>query len=561
MKWSGMAEASREPMRTGGELLVACLEAQGVTTSFGVPGESYLAVLDALHDASIRFVICRQEGGVGYAAAAWGKLTGDPGIGFVTRGPGATNASVGLHAAMQESSPLVLFVGQARLDHLGREAFQEVDYRAFFGPIVKWATQIEHVDRVPEIVSRAFAVAQSGRPGPVVVALPEDVLAARSSVAPGHRVRIVEPAPTDVGVTELVALLESAERPLILVGGRGWRPKVSANLARFAEGNAIAVATVFRHHDIIDNASPSYIGDAGVGMPTHVRAMIQESDLIVALGTRFGEIATDGFTLFDLPDPAQRVVHVHASDDELGKVVQAHLPMHSAPGPLLEKLAGHQLEVPVARRQWTAAGRSEFEASLIAPVQPGELDMGAVMRHLQERLPSDVIITNGAGNFAAWPNKHFSYGADARLLAPQSGSMGYGLPAAVAAKVAQPDRMVLCFAGDGDIQMNIQELGTAMQAAAQPIVLVINNGMYGTIRMHQERAFPARVSGTEILNPDYVQLATAYGFHAEKVTTTAGFAEAFERAAASSTGALLELMTPPQMLTPTASVDDVRGAG
>lgn len=555
-----VADSGNTSMRTGGELLVACLEAQGVTSSFGVPGESYLAVLDALHDAAINFVICRQEGGVGYAAAAWGKLTGEPGIGFVTRGPGATNASVGLHAAMQESSPLVLFVGQARLDHLGREAFQEVDYRAFFGPLVKWATQIEHVDRIPEIVSRAFATAQRGRPGPVVVALPEDVLAARSSVSPGRRVRVPEPGPTDAALAELTQLVESAHRPLILLGGRGWGTQVSADVQRFAEENSIAVATVFRHHDVIDNSSLSYVGDVGVGMLAHVRRMITESDLVIAIGSRFGEIATDGFTLFDMPDPGQRVVHVHASDDELGKVVQADLPVHSAPGPLLGKLVGRQLNVPASRATWTATGRSAFESSLIAPVQPGELDMGEVMRHLQKRLPDDVIITNGAGNFAAWPNKHFSYGPDARLLAPQSGSMGYGLPAAVAAKVAHPERMVVCFAGDGDIQMNIQELGTAMQAGAQPIVLVINNGMYGTIRMHQERAFPARVSGTEIINPDYVQLAGAYGFHAERVTTTGAFPEAFERAAASSTGALLELMTPPQMLTPTMSVDDIRGS-
>lgn len=546
-------------MRTGGELLVACLEAQGVSDTFGVPGESYLAVLDALHDSNIRFVICRQEGGVGYALSAWGKLTGSPGVGFVTRGPGATNASVGLHAAMQESSPVVLFVGQASTEHLQREAFQEVDYRAFFGPLVKWATQVDDVDRIPELVSRAFATAKAGRPGPVVVALPEDVLAAQTDVAPGRRVRTVMPAPAASTIEELVACLDGAQRPLFLVGGGGWTATAKAGLQRFAESNSIPVATIFRFHDLIDNHSPSYVGDASVGMPAHVRRMITDADVVVVVGGRFGEIATDGFTLFEIPDPVQTVVHVHPSDRELGKVVQAQIPIHSAPEPFFDMLNGVELSASAARSAWCREGCVARLESLVAPEQPGPFDMGRVMAWLQDRLPGDVIITNGAGNFAAWPNKHFSFGPGARLLAPQSGSMGYGLPAAIAAKVAAPERMVICFAGDGDIQMNIQELGTAMQAGAQPIILVLNNGMYGTIRMHQERDFPTRVSGTEIHNPDYVQLAGAYGFHAERVERTEDFAAAFERAAASETGALLELMVSPEMLTPFRSIDDVRG--
>ena len=545
-------------MRSGGELLVACLEEQGVSTSFGVPGESYLAVLDALHDSSIDFVICRQEGGVGYATAAWGKLTGEPGIGFVTRGPGATNASVGLHAAMQESSPVVLFVGQASTEHLGREAFQEVDYRAFFGPLVKWATQIEHVDRIPEIVSRAFSTAQSGRPGPVVVALPEDVLAATTAVSPGRRVRVPVPAPTSQVIDEVVTQLTAAERPLLLVGGGSWDSSARELLGTFAETNTIPVVTVFRYHDLFDNTSTCYVGDASVGMLPHVREAITEADLILAVGGRFGEIATEGFTLFDMPDTAQTIVHVHPSDRELGKVVQADIPVHSAPGPFLEMLGSATIPPDAIRREWWARWSVRQRDSLIAPPQPGPLDMGDIMLWLQGRLPNDVIITNGAGNFAAWPNKHFSYGPNARLLAPQSGSMGYGLPAAVAAKVAYPERMVVCFAGDGDIQMNIQELGTAMQAGAQPIVLVLNNGMYGTIRMHQERDFPARVSGTEIVNPDYVQLAQAYGFHAERVETTDALIDAFDRAAASETGGLLELIVPRDMLTPRMSIDQMR---
>lgn len=545
-------------MRSGGELLVACLQEQGVSTSFGVPGESYLAVLDALHDSSIDFVTCRQEGGVGYATSAWGKLTGEPGIGFVTRGPGATNASVGLHSAMQESSPVVVFVGQASTEHLGREAFQEVDYRAFFGPLVKWATQIDHVDRIPEIISRAFSTALSGRPGPVVVALPEDVLAATSDASPGRRVRTAKPAPTSEAIVEVAATLSAAERPLLLVGGGGWDTSARESLRSFAEENSIPVVTVFRYHDLFDNTSPCYVGDASVGMLPHVREALTDADVVIAVGGRFGEIATEGFTLFGLPDAAQTIVHVHASDRELGKVVQADIPIHSAPGPFLEMIGAANIAPSEARTAWSARWSTVHAASLTAPSQPGPLDMGEIMSWLRTRLPEDVIITNGAGNFSAWPNKHFSFGSGARLLAPQSGSMGYGLPAAIAAKVAYPERMVVCFAGDGDIQMNIQELGTAMQAEAQPIVLVVNNGMYGTIRMHQERDFPARVSGTEIVNPDYVQLGKAYGFHAERIEATEEFADAFDRAAASETGGLLELIVPREMLTPGLSIDEMR---
>ncbi len=546
--------------RSGGELLVACLEAQGVTTAFGVPGESYLAVLDGLVDSGLRYVSCRQEGGVTYAAEAWGKLTGRPGIGFVTRGPGATNASVGLHTAMQDSTAMILFVGQAAMEHLEREAFQEVDYRAFFGPLVKWATQIESADRIPELISRAFATAQSGRPGPVVIALPENVLSARTVAEPGRPVRIPQPSPSRFDIDETLDLLDRAEQPLLLVGGGGWTPEARSALAAFAERNDVPVASAFRFHDLIDNGSSCYVGDAGVGMLPHVRRAITEADVILAVGIRFGEMVTDAWTLFDLPNPAQTIVHIHASDRELGKVVQANLPIHASPGAFLAELGGATLRPSSGRSEWRAGLRSDRVASLPAPTQPGPLDMAAIMTWLQDRVPDDVIFTNGAGNFSIWPNKHFSFGRGMRLLAPQSGSMGYGLPAAIAAKIADPDRMVVCWAGDGDLQMNVQELGTAMQEGAQPIVLVLNNGMYGTIRMHQERTFPGRVSGTAITNPDFVTLATAYGFHAERVESTDEFAAAFDRAAASPTGALLELMVPSEMLAPTLSIDDARGA-
>ena len=459
---------------------------------------------------------------------------------------------------MQDSAPMILFVGQVGTDQRQREAFQEIDYRAFFSPIAKWVTEIEHVDRIPETVSRAYTTALSGRPGPVVVALPENVLVATSMMSPGSAVRVPEAGPTGNDLDEACRLIDGAERPLVIVGGGGWNEHGKTALQGFAEANHLPVVVGFRRHDTIDNTSPSYIGEAGVAMPPHVRRAISESDVVLAVGTRFGEMATGAYTLFDLPDPRQTVIHAHSSDRELGKVIQADLPIHAGPNQMMLALAERRLANSDSWNGWTQRSRAAHTSALIAPPQPGALDMAEVMLWLQESLPADVVITNGAGNFTVWPNKHFSFGRDARLLAPQSGSMGYGLPAAVAAKLAFPDRLVVCFAGDGDVQMNIQELGTAMQEGAQPIVLVLNNNMYGTIRMHQERSYPARLSGTSIVNPDYVSLGHAYGFHAERVTETSEFAEAFRRAAASESGALLELITPPEMLTPTLSIDDVR---
>ena len=548
-------------MQTGGQLLVACLEAQGVTTSFGVPGESYLAVLDALHDSRIDFVGCRHEGGAAYAASAWGKLTRSPGIGLVTRGPGATNASVGLHTAMQDSSPMILFGGQASRDHLGREAFQEIDYRAMFGSVVKWATQIESAERIPEVISRAFSTALSGRPGPVVVALPEDVLREHTDVAPGRRVRIARPGPSPAELDEIVDRLDRAERPLLLIAGSDWNGAGRSALRRFVETNHLPVAAAFRFNDLLDNNSASYVGEAGVAMRPHVADAITSADLVIGLGVRFGEMTTDAYRLFDLPDAAQEIIHVHPADRELGKVVQADVPIQAHASACAEALAEVVLTASASRSSWCDGLRQAHLEALVPPTQPGALDMSAVMAWLQESLPEDVIITNGAGNFATWPNKYFSFGESARLLAPQSGSMGYGLPAAIAAKVAYPDRMVVFFTGDGDFHMTMQELGTATQVGAQPIVLIINNGMYGTIRMHQERSYPARVSGTEIINPDFAQLARSFGFHGERVTTTEEFAPAFTRAAASTSGAVLELVVSSEMLTPVMSILDARGVG
>jgi acetolactate synthase-1/2/3 large subunit len=550
-------------MRTNGaRLLVDCLLAQGVTTAFGVPGESYLAVLDALHDVPdrIRLVANRHEGGAAFMAAAWGKLTGSPGVCFVTRGPGAANAAIGVHTARQDSSPMILFVGQVATSMRDREAFQEVDYRAVFGPLAKWAVEIDRPERVPELVARAFAVAQSGRPGPVVVALPEDMLTAPTDAVAGPAVRIPKAAPSPDDVAEIARLLDGARAPLVLAGGGGWGAEGRAGLRAFAEANALPVVVGFRDQDLLPGTSPSYAGDGGLAKTPGVRRLLAESDVILVAGLRFGEILTEGYTLFPIPAMAATLIHAHASDAELNKVATAALPVHAHPDRLMPALAGLRLE---GRARWaarTAAAHADWRANLATPPQPGALDMGEVVRHLQERLPADAILTNGAGNFATWTNKHFAFAEGQRLLAPQSGAMGYGLPAAIAAKVACPDRTVVCVAGDGDFQMTLPELGCALQARAWPIVLVVDNGSYGTIRMHQERTYPGRVSFTDIENPDFVALAAAYGTHAERVTRTADFPAAFARALASPTGAVLDLVVDVESLTPRQSLSAMRAA-
>lgn len=547
--------------QTGARVLVECLLAQGVTTIFGVPGESYLGVLDALRDVSeqIRLIPNRQEGGAAFMAEAWGKLTGAPGICFVTRGPGATNAAIGVHTAMQNSTPMILFIGQIETGMRGREVFQEVDYRAFFGPIAKWATEIDQADRVPEIVARAFAVALSGRPGPVVVALPEDMLSAVTGVVAGPRVRIARAAPTAEAVAELLERLAAARAPLVLAGGGGWGAAGRAGLRDFAEGNRLPVLTVWRYTDLIDNESPSFVGSAGLGKPGYVAELMRGADLILAFGARFGEITTDGYGLMAVPKAAQVLIHAHASDAELNKIYTADLPIHAHPDELMAALAGARVESGAWAGR-TARARAECVADLEVPAGPGDLDMAAVTRHLREVLPRDAILCNGAGNFSIWINKHFRYGGSQRLLAPQSGAMGYGLPAAIAARIARPGVCVVCLAGDGDFQMTCNELGTAAQAGAAPIVLIVNNGSYGTIRMHQERNFPGRVSFTDLVNPDFAALARAYGFHAERVERTEDFAAAFARARASETGAVLDLVVPTEASTPRQTLTAMREA-
>lgn len=546
--------------RHGGALLVESLVALGATKAFGVPGESYLAVLDALHDTKgqLDFINCRHEGGAGFMAAAWGKLTGQPGICMVTRGPGATNAAIGVHTAMQDSAPMILFVGQIGTEMRGREAFQEIDYRAVFGTMAKWAVEIDRVERIPEILARAWKTAMTGRPGPVVVALPEDMLTTPTETAPlTGPADYPEPHPAPEAVDKARAILARAERPLILYGGTNWTEAGRAALQQFAEASDIPVVAVFRYQDQIDNFSPVFCGEAGVGMTPAVRKLMREADVILALNNRFGENSTEAWSLLKVPVPEQRLVHVHGSEAELGKVYQPELGIHCGPNAFVQALT------PVTGdwAAWRAQARAAWEAGFDLDDLPSPVDMGKVMAHLAQVLPEDVILSNGAGNFAVWPNKFFKFGPRARLLAPQSGSMGYGVPAAIAAKVADPSRRVVCFAGDGDFQMTGQELATAAQYGAQPIILILNNGIYGTIRAHQERHYPARVSGTDMaVNPDFPALARAYGFYAERVETTVDFAGAFERALASETGAVLDLAISPEALTPRVSLSQMRAA-
>ncbi len=547
-------------IRSGGTALVEALVAQGVSTVFGVPGESYLAVLDGLYGAkdSIKTVMARNEGGAAFMAEAYGKLTGEPGICMVTRGPGATNASIGVHTAMQNSTPMVLFIGQIGRSMKGREAFQEVDYGKFFGDVAKWVAEIDDVDRIPELVARAFHVAQSGRPGPVVLALPEDMLRDQTEVPVVPRVTPVQADISAVALDQIAAELDQAKQPLLLIGGSGWSDDGKAAVRSFAEKNDLPVVATFRYQDLLDNHSPSYAGDTGVGVMQNVKDLMTNADVILAVGTRFGENTTDGYTLFDMPMPKQRVLHIHASEMELFKVIAPAMAVQAGPNAVFEGLAQRSLANKANWSDWTTKAREAYLATLNCPAQPSSVDMAAVCEHLRSVLPGDTVLTNGAGNFTIWPSKFLPFGEEGRLLAPQSGAMGYGVPAAIAAKITCPERTVICFAGDGDFQMNGQELATAAQHDAQPIILLLNNGIYGTIRMHQERNYPERVLGTDITNPDFVGWAKACGFHSERVEATEDFPAAFARAMKSKSGAVLELNISPEALTPRQTLSQMR---
>ena len=557
--------------KLAGHLLVDCLIAQGVTHAFGVPGESYLAVLDGFHDRAdrIRFVINRQEGGAAFMAEAQGKLTGRPGVCFVTRGPGATNASIGLHTAFQDSTPMVLFVGDVASDARDREAFQEVDYNAFFGPSTKgMAKRVERIDdprRIPEYVARAFATAMNGRPGPVVLVLPEDMLTQAVDAAPLPRVEPVQAWADPGALRELRTLLLASERPLVIAGGGGWTPQSAAALQRFAENWQLPVANAFRFQDCFDNHHPLYAGDVGLGINPALARRIRESDLVLAIGPRLGEATTGGYTLLEAPVPTQKLVHIHASGEELGRVYQPTLAIQAT-----MNAAARSLEVLTAPPSlpwstWTAACHADYEANVEVTnggiVLPGNIDMPALIHTLQKYLPADAVLTNGAGNFASWLHRFYRYHGLAKghktQLAPTNGAMGYGVPAGIGAAILS-GRTAFTIAGDGDFLMNGQELATAVQHGAKSVVLLLNNGTYGTIRMHQEREYPARVSGSDLRNPDFCALARAYGYAAERITHTAEFEPALQRALAADSGSLIEVMLDPEVITTRGTLSAIR---
>jgi acetolactate synthase I/II/III large subunit len=545
-------------IRTGARILVDQLVVHGVETAFCIPGESYIAVLDALRDAPIRLVVARHEAGAANMADAYGKLTGRPGICFVTRAPGATHASVGVHAAYQDSTPLILFVGQVPRAHRGREAFQELDYARLFGEMAKWVVEVEAAGAFPEVAARAFHVASSGRPGPVVVALPEDVLSEEAEVADASRYQPARPAPAAGDLAHARGLLAEAKRPLVVVGGGGWSADAAADLQAWAEASRVPVATSFRRQDYIDNSSPSYAGVLTIGHDPALAARLRDCDLLLAVGTRLGDIATRGYTTLEPPRTTQTLVHVHADPDELGHVYEPDLPIVSDSPDFVAALRALEPVDGSRWAGWTAAAHDDFLAWLQHERGTGALDLGDVMAHLREVLPPDGVLTNGAGNFTVWAHRFYAFRRYRTQLSPCSGAMGYGIPAAVAAKIVHPERIVVCIAGDGDFLMSGHELAAAAQERAPIVVLLVNNGMYATIRMHQERQFPGRVSGTDLVNPDFVRLADAYGAYAEPVERSEDFGAALERALAAGRPALIELRVDPEQITPRATLSAIR---
>ncbi|MFI5446416.1 thiamine pyrophosphate-binding protein [Polaromonas sp. UC242_47] len=545
-----------------GHLLVQCLVAQGVTHVFGVPGESYLAVLDGFHayHDKISFITNRQEGGAAFMAEAHGKLTGRPGICFVTRGPGATNASIGVHTAFQDSTPMILFVGDVASDTRDREAFQEVDYSSFFGPSTKgMAKRVERIDdarRIPEYVARAFATAMNGRPGPVVLVLPEDMLTQMVDIAPLPRVEAVQAWSDPGSLRQLREMLLQSQRPLVIAGGGGWTPQAAQALQRFAENWSLPVGNAFRFQDTFDNHHPLYAGDVGIGLNPKLAARIKQADLILAIGPRLGEMTTGGYTLIEAPRPRQKLVHIHASAEELNRVFQADLAINATMNAAARSLEVLTAPVSVAWEAWTASANQDYLANLdpanAGVVLPGNIDMPAIVASLQKLLPVDAVLTNGAGNFASWVHRFFKHHGLVKglktQLAPTVGAMGYGVPAGIAAAITT-GRTAFTIAGDGDFLMNSQELATAVQHGAKSIILLLNNGMYGTIRMHQEREYPRHVSGSNLQNPDFCALARAYGYTATRITRTEEFEAVMRQALKGKEGALIEIMLDPEVIS------------
>jgi len=548
--------------RTGGQLLVGQLVSHGVKHVFCVPGESFLAVLDALVDVSIEVTVCRQEGGAAMMAAAQGQLNGEPGICMVTRGPGASNALAGIHIAKQDSTPFIVFVGQIERGMREREAFQEMDYRAVFGTAAKWATEIDDPARIPEILSRAFHVATSGRPGPVVIALPEDMLVELATAPDAPHYEAVDSAPAKGQMADLAARLAKAKAPVAILGGTRWNAQAVNEFVAFAERCKLPVAVSFRRQMLFPATHPCFIGDVGIGLNPALLKRVAEADLVLLVGGRMSEMPSQAYTLFDIPVPKQTLVHVHPDSGELGRVYRAALAINASPIAFASELASVATPAP---QPWAADTATMHQSYLAwsdpAPIQtPGTLQMGGVMQYLEANLPADAIMANGAGNFATWLHRFHRFTQFATQIAPTSGSMGYGLPAAVGAKRLWPERTVVCFAGDGCFMMHGQEFATAVQYNLPIIVLIIDNGMYGTIRMHQEKHYPGRVSATKLQNPDFAAYARAFGGHGERVETTEQFGPAYERAVASKQPAIIHCLIDPETITPTTTISKLRAA-
>jgi acetolactate synthase-1/2/3 large subunit len=541
-----------------GHLLVECLIEQGVTHAFGVPGESYLAVLDGFHayQDRIRFVINRQEGGAAFMADAQGRLTGRPGVCFVTRGPGATNASIGVHTAFQDSTPMVLFVGDVGSDFRDREAFQEVDYNQFFGPSTKgFAKLVERIDdpeRIPEYVARAFATAMNGRPGPVVLVLPEDMLVKTVRARPVARVEPVQAWCDPGSLRQLREMLLASQRPFVIAGGSGWTPQAAQAMQRFAENWKLPVGNAFRFQDTFDNHHPQYAGDVGIGINPKLAQRIKDSDLVIAIGARLGEMTTSGYTLLQVPKPKQKLVHIHASAEELNRVYQADLAMCATMNAAARALEVLTAPTALPWEDWTAQAHADYQTNLQPQALPGDIDMPAIVNTISRLLPDDAVLTNGAGNFASWVHRFHKHHGLARghktQLAPTVGAMGYGVPAGIAANLLT-GRTAFTIAGDGDFLMNGQELATAAQHGAKSIIVLLNNSMFGTIRMHQEREYPRHKSGSHLSNPDFAALARAYGYAGERITRTQEFEAAFKEALAREQGTLIEVLLDEEVIT------------
>ncbi|MDH5355938.1 MAG: thiamine pyrophosphate-binding protein [Gammaproteobacteria bacterium] len=548
---------NKNTTRSGGQILIDALAINQVDRIFSIPGESFLAALDALYDKpEIDLIICRQEGGAAYMAEAYGKLTGRPGVCFVTRGPGATNASCGLHVAMQDSTPMILLIGQVARKDQDREAFQEIDYRRMFGQVAKWVAQIEDADRIPEYLNRAFATATSGRPGPVVLALPEDMLTdlTEATDAKPWQQLSIHPASRDIDKT--AELLSTSKRPVIIVGGSGWSEATRLNLQQFAEKSSIPVVNSFRCQDYFDHEHPSYIGDLGLGVNPALTETIRDADTLLVIGARLGEMTTAGFSLIDIPNPKQTMIHVHVGAEELGHIYQPELAINASSATFVDALKDREISPrPSAILEQARQSFLDWNSSIQVK---GSVQFSDIIKTVQDATGDDTIICNGAGNNTGWLHRFYRFREYRTQLAPTSGTMGYGVPAAISAKLMYPQRTVVAFAGDGDFMMNGQELATATQYGANIIVIVVNNGIYGTIRMHQERDYPGRVVGTNMVNPDFCALAIAYAAHAELVTHTDEFAPAFERAKAANSPALIEIQLDPDVLSPTTTIESLR---